>query len=350
MERDSSDLRTVERTRVAVWLLCVCAMIYVMVLLGGITRLTYSGLSMVDWKPFSGWLPPLNAQEWEAVFAQYRDYPEYKELNAGMSLAEFKSIFWIEFIHRFWGRLIGVVFLVPFIFFFLRGWIGGRDLPKFLLMGVLGALQGVLGWYMVKSGLVDHPDVSPYRLTAHLGLAIFIYAFVLWAALELLRLPEREGKSGWFGAFAPVVLIFVTIISGGFMAGSAAGFGYNTFPTMDGEWLPEGLYALEPFYANFALDITTVQFNHRILAYCIVALVFVYWAWVRATGKGARLKFSADLLLGAALAQATLGVATLLLLVPVPVALLHQAGAVALLSIAVWNAVEILATEKPVPI
>lgn len=347
--------RNVEQTRIAVWLLCVCAMIYVMVLLGGITRLTYSGLSMVDWKPLSGWLPPLNVHEWEAAFTQYRAYPEYKELNAGMSLAEFKSIFWIEFIHRFWGRLIGVVFLVPFIFFFLRGWIGGRDLPKFLLMGVLGALQGVLGWYMVKSGLVDNPDVSPYRLTAHLGLAIFIYAYVLWVAVGLLRWPTREGTpvsfgALSFGAFAPVVLIFVTILSGGFMAGSSAGFGYNTFPTMDGEWLPEGLYALEPFHANFALDITTVQFNHRVLAASIVALVFVYWAWVRATGKGARLRFSADLLLGAALAQATLGVVTLLLIVPVPMALLHQAGAVALLSIAIWNAVEFLAGENRVPI
>ena len=346
MEQESSDLRSAERKRVAVWLLCVCAMIYAMVLLGGITRLTYSGLSMVDWKPFSGWLPPMDAQEWEAAFAAYREYPEYKELNTGMSLAEFKSIFWVEFIHRFWGRLIGVVFFVPFIFFFVRGWIDGRDLPKFLFMAVLGASQGVLGWYMVKSGLVDNPDVSPYRLTAHLGLAIFIYAYILWVALSLLRSPGRRFP----GAFVPTVLVFVTIISGGFMAGSSAGFGYNTFPTMDGEWLPEGLYALEPFYANFALDITTVQFNHRVLAAGVVFIIMVYWTWVRVANTGERLKLSADLLMAAALAQATLGVATLLLIVPVPLALLHQAGAVALLSIAIWNAVEFLATTKPVPI
>ena len=348
MERKSSDLQTAEQKQIAVWLLCVCAMVYAMVFLGGITRLTYSGLSMVDWKPFTGWLPPMNAQEWEAVFAAYREYPEYKELNTGMALAEFKSIYWFEFIHRFWGRLIGVVFFVPFIFFFVRGWIDGRQLPKYLFMAVLGASQGVLGWYMVKSGLVDNPDVSPYRLTAHLGLAIFIYGYILWVALGLLRSPVREG--GYAGAFVPVFLIFLTILSGGFMAGISAGFGYNTFPTMDGEWLPEGLYALQPFHTNFALDITTVQFNHRVLAACVVAVVMVYWVWARVAGATVRLRRSADVLLVAAIAQATLGVATLLLIVPVPLALLHQAGAVALLSVAIWNLVEFLAAEKRIPI
>ncbi len=342
------DSRSHQQTSVVVWLLCLCAMIYAMVLLGGITRLTYSGLSMVDWKPLSGWLPPLNAQEWEAAFAAYREYPEYKELNTGMALDEFKAIFWVEFIHRLWGRLIGVAFFVPFSFFFIRGWIDGRDLPKFLFMAVLGSLQGVLGWYMVKSGLVDNPDVSPYRLTAHLGLAIFIYGYILWVALGLLRLPGRKRRVG--GAFVLVILIFVTIISGGFMAGSSAGFGYNTFPTMDGEWLPDGLYALQPFYSNFVLDIATVQFNHRVLATCIVVLVIAYWIWVRAAGMVARLRFSANLLVVGALAQASLGVVTLLLVVPVPLALLHQAGAVALLSLAIWNAVEFLAAEKRVPI
>ena len=348
MERESSNLQSRERRAIAAWLLFVCAMIYVMVLLGGITRLTFSGLSMVDWKPLTGWLPPLGAQEWEEAFARYREYPEYKELNAGMALAEFQQIYWIEFIHRFWGRLIGVVFFVPFAFFFVRGWIDGRDLPKYLFMAVLGGLQGVLGWYMVKSGLVDRPDVSPYRLTAHLGLAVFIYAYILWVALGLLRFPGGERARGFrrplaLFAFAITILIFLTILSGGFMAGISAGFGYNTFPTMDGEWLPDGLYMLQPFYINFVEDITTVQFNHRVLATGIVALVVIYWTRARLAGMGRRIRFSADLLLVAALVQATLGISTLLLIVPVPLAVLHQAGAVALLSIAMWNVIEICA-------
>lgn len=330
-----------QRGMIAGWLFAVCAMLYVMVLIGGLTRLTYSGLSMVEWKPLTGWLPPLTGEAWEAAFAGYRQFPEYQVLNAGMSLAEFKGIFWLEYLHRLWGRLMGVAFLVPFIVFFVRGWIDKGLLPKLLAMFVLGGLQGALGWYMVQSGLVDEPDVSAYRLTAHLGFALLIYAYVLWVGLGLTGSSSPEEAAAdpsGLRRFVAVlaVIVFVAILSGGLMAGNNAGFAYNTFPTMDGEWLPEGLFARDPWIVSLFEDVTTVQFVHRLLAALVVVLSGVFWLASRRAGLARRARLAANFVLVAALVQATLGISTLLMIVPVPLAATHQAGAVALLSAVLW--------------
>lgn len=335
------------RRAVAYWLLAMCAMVYAMVLIGGFTRLTYSGLSIVEWKPLTGWLPPLTEEQWEAAFAEYKRFPEYREINAGMALGEFQRIFLIEYAHRLWGRLIGVAFLVPFVVFFARGWIDSRLLPRLLLMFALGGLQGAVGWYMVQSGLIDEPDVSAYRLTLHLGLALVILAYMLWVALELLdpaadraaKAPAAAGRRRV--AWGLVGLVFITILSGGLVAGINAGFAYNTFPTMDGEWIPSALFALDPFVVNFFEDVTTVQFDHRLLALATVTAVLAFWGWAHRAGLAWRARLAVDVLTATALIQATLGVATLLLIVPLPLALLHQAGAVALLSAAVWMAFEV---------
>jgi heme a synthase len=325
------------------WLFAVCAMIYVMVLIGGLTRLTYSGLSMVEWKPLTGWLPPFSADAWEATFAKYRDFPEYRELNMGMSLDEFKFIFLMEYAHRLWGRLIGVVLLVPFVAFFIRGWIDRRLLPKLLAMFVFGGLQGMLGWYMVQSGLVDEPDVSPYRLTAHLGFAILIYAYVFWVALDLWGRSADDGDEPapaglrWL-ADVLAVLVFVTILSGGFMAGINGGFAYNTFPTMDGEWFPEGLFGLTPFVISIFEDVTTVQFDHRLLAYSVLLLAVALWLAARRNRLSGKARLAVNCVPIFALVQALLGISTLLLIVPTPLAATHQAGAVALLTVTIWAA------------
>jgi len=330
---------------VGVWLLVVCAMVFAMIVLGGVTRLTYSGLSMVEWKPLTGWLPPLSAREWEAAFADYQQFPEFKLLNAGITMAEFQTIFLIEFFHRLWGRLIGVAFLAPFVVFFMRRSIDSRLLPKLLAMFVLGGLQGALGWYMVKSGLVDEPDVSSYRLTAHLGFAVIIYGYILWVALGLLSpVAEREVAPAPRAlrrfSIGIVVIVFLTILAGGFVAGTDAGFAYNTFPTMDGEWVPSALFAMDPWYINFFEDVTTVQFDHRLLALVTTAMTVVYWLRSRGIPLTPRARLAANLMVVMVLAQVALGAFTVVLIVPVPLAALHQAGAVALFTLALWNAWE----------
>jgi len=339
------------RRVIAAWLFAICAMIYVMVLIGGLTRLTYSGLSMVEWKPLTGWLPPMSEAAWQDTFAKYQGFPEYQKLNLGMSLAEFKEIFWLEYIHRLWGRLMGVAFLVPFVVFFIRGWIGKDLLPKLLGMFVLGGLQGVLGWYMVKSGLVDEPDVSAYRLTAHLGFALLIYAYVLWVALGLTGRPatgreaiDPAGLRRYAGGLA--LLVAVTILSGGFMAGTNAGFAYNTFPTMDGAWLPEGLFGLTPWYLSLFEDITTIQFTHRLLATLVFLSVAGFWLASFRAGLAGRARLAVHFVMVAVLVQVSLGLSTLLLIVPVPLAAAHQAGAVALLSMIFWALHELRQREE----
>lgn len=327
----------------AAWLLVIAAMVFAMVVLGGVTRLTHSGLSMVDWRPVTGWLPPLTEAEWERTFEAYRQFPEYQKENLGMTLREFQGIFWLEYLHRLWGRLIGVAFAVPLVVFAVRGWVDRRLAPKLVLMFILGGLQAVLGWYMVKSGLVDRPDVSQYRLTAHLGLALLIYGYIIWTAMALLA-PEpldAPRKRPWRFAAVLVVLIFVTAMSGGFVAGLDAGFAYNTFPLMDGELIPEHLFALQPLYLNPFEDVTTVQFNHRILALVTLATVFVFWVIARRAPLPARALRSVDVLLFVAVAQVALGIATLLMIVPISLAAAHQGGAVVLLTAALWSAFEL---------
>jgi len=326
------------RKTIAVWLFVVAAMVVAMVVLGGVTRLTQSGLSMVDWRPVTGWLPPFAEAEWEAVFARYRAFPEYQKNNLGMTLSEFKSIFWLEFLHRLWGRIIGLAFFIPLVVFAFKGWIARPLAHKMIGLFVLGALQGVMGWYMVKSGLVSRPDVSQYRLAAHFGLALAILGFILWLAIGLLK-PDAEDSGGSAfrrPAWALLGLVSLTAISGAFVAGLDGGLTYNTFPLMDGQWVPDGLLDISPVYLNFFENIATVQFDHRVLAMATFLAVVIFWLKARSTMLTTRARRAANVLVSVAIIQVTLGISTLLLVVPVSLAALHQLGAVALFATAIW--------------
>lgn len=329
------DLRAV-----AAWLFVICGMIFAMVVLGGVTRLTESGLSMVDWRPITGWLPPMTDSEWAKVFADYRTSPEYKYVNAGMTLGDFKEIFWLEYLHRLFGRIIGLVFFLPFMFFLVTKRLDKALRRRCWIMFVLGGLQGVLGWYMVKSGLVDEPDVSQYRLAAHLGLALVIYLYILWTAWGIV-LPRPHvpppGQARDIGRSAALLgLIFVTVLSGALVAGLDAGLLYNTFPLMDGRLVPEGAFELQPFHLNFFENRATVQFDHRVLALITVVAVVVYWLHLQRNETHLPLKRAGHLLLLAVVAQAGLGIATLIHAVPIALGALHQAGAVLLLTAGLW--------------
>jgi cytochrome c oxidase assembly protein subunit 15 len=376
---------------IAIWLLCCCGMIFVMVVIGGVTRLTVSGLSITEWQPVTGILPPLSQAAWAAEFEKYRQIPQYRLVNYGMSLDEFKTIYWWEYVHRLWGRLIGFAYAVPLLYFLVR-----RQLPRGLLMPLAGILalgfaQGALGWYMVTSGLADRVLVSQYRLVAHLALALLIYAATLWLALDLLSNPRYNAPSphpnpplpgldpgiaeegvhrratanppplggegvirdratatpsslagegrvgaGWRRASEAILaLVALTILAGGFVAGLNAGLTYNTFPLMDGSFVPAGYAQLEPFIRNWFENVAAVQFDHRLLAMTTAAGVLALWlaGWRTALPPPARLALHA--LLAATLLQFALGVATLILVMPIPLAAAHQAGAVILLTAAI---------------
>lgn len=331
-----------DQKAVAVWLLVVCGAVFAMVVLGGVTRLTDSGLSIVDWRPITGVLPPLGEAAWREAFARYQEFPEYQKINQGMTLSEFKSIFWFEFAHRLVGRLLGFIFFVPFLWFVVTRRVNRVLAPKLIAMFVLGGLQGLLGWAMVKSGLVDRPDVSHLRLTAHLGLAILIYGYMFWVALGLLTpatgtLRPGEEKLA-FLARGLVPWIFFVILTGGLVAGLDAGFVYNTFPLMDGDFVPAGFLSQAPWPTNFLDNIATVQFDHRWLAIFTAALIAALWVLARRAGLKGRPALALNLLLGAVGGQVALGISTLVLVVPVPLAAAHQAGALLLLTAAIFAA------------
>ena len=326
---------------IAIWLLVCCATIFAMIVLGGVTRLTGSGLSMVQWEPIMGILPPLSQAEWEETFLLYQQFPEYQIKNFAMSLDEFKSIFWFEYAHRVLGRSIGIIFLLPFLFFLAKGKIHRALTPKLIAMFVLGGLQGLMGWYMVKSGLVNDPHVSQYRLTAHLGLAIVIYAYMFWVALDLLYPNVDDGakrvnkRLGQF-SIAITVIIFITALSGGFVAGTRAGFAFNTFPLMDGRLIPIGLFELSPAWRNFFENIVTVQFNHRVMATLLFLIIPAFWWIARKSHQESHITTGLHLLLAAFALQLALGISTLLLVVPVALAAAHQAGAIILLTASIF--------------
>ncbi|HZK89479.1 MAG TPA: COX15/CtaA family protein [Stellaceae bacterium] len=325
---------------VAIWLLACCAMIIAMVVIGGITRLTWSGLSITEWQPVTGIVPPLSAAAWQAEFAKYQQIPQYRLLNAGMSLGDFKTIFLWEYVHRLWGRLIGFVYLVPFLYFLIRGRISRRLAWPLAGIFALGGCQGALGWYMVESGLADRIEVSQYRLTAHLALALVIYAATLWTALGLLENP-RGGAPPRIrrGAELVLALVGLTIVAGGFVAGLNAGLVYNTFPLMDGRFVPAGYAQLEPFIRNWFENVPAVQFDHRLLAMTTVGSVILLWfAGARGAPRSAlpvAARRALHALLAAALLQLALGISTLLLVVPIALATVHQGGAVLLLTAAI---------------
>jgi len=325
---------------VATWLFVLCGMIFFMVILGGLTRLTHSGLSMVDWRPITGWLPPMNLSEWQTVFDSYKSTPEYKKINEGMSLEGFKTIFWLEYAHRLWGRIMGIIFILPLVFFLIKGWIGQGLFLRLTLIFVMGAFQGLLGWYMVKSGLIDRPDVSQYRLVAHLSAAIIIYSYMFWLAMSLLKagrnIEEHSSPKLLIATIMSALWVFLTIVSGGFVAGIDAGLTYNTFPMMDGDFVPEGLLAQDPWFINFFENVTTVQFNHRILAETtFIFIVGIWWA-SRKSIASPSLRAPFNLMFIMVFLQVALGIITLVLALPIYVASLHQIGALVLLTLSLW--------------
>lgn len=342
----------VRNRRVATWLLICSALVFLMIVLGGVTRLTGSGLSMTDWRPVTGILPPLSDAEWEAEFARYRASPEYRLVNSHLDAQQFKGIFWLEYLHRLLGRVIGIAFLVPFVFFAMRGYIRPRDWPIYGTMFLLGGLQGLLGWYMVKSGLIDIPAVSQYRLTAHLVAALLIYGFMLWVAMSLLRPRENSVPHPWFGrAVALLGLICLTIVSGGFVAGLKAGKLFNTFPMMGDHWLPPGALALSPPWRNVFENPILVQFDHRLLASATFLCVLLAWFLLGRTTLPRPAERGRHLLFFGIALQVALGVLTLLAKVPLALASAHQAVAVLVFSAALYlvhSLRETAPTEAPV--
>ena len=334
---------------VARWLLVCCGLVFAMVVLGGVTRLTGSGLSMVDWRPIMGVLPPLGETEWQRVFELYQQSPEFQKVNSHMDVNAFKSIFWLEYLHRLLGRTIGIVFVVPFIFFVAKGTIQKREWPKYLLMFVLGGLQGLLGWYMVKSGLVDRPAVSQYRLTAHLVAAFLIYSYMFWVALSLLfPAPGNAARHPWFGRTVAVTgLIAITIVSGGFVAGLKAGKIYNTFPMMGDHWLPPGLMSIQPVWRNLFDNAVTAQFDHRLLALTTLLFVAVFWTKARSAGLPKRARIGVNALMHTLVLQIVLGISTLLMAVPVVLGAAHQAVALLLYTVALFTTHALRHAEQP---
>ena len=326
---------------VAVWLLACCALLFAMVVVGGVTRLTHSGLSITEWQPIVGTVPPLDQADWDEAFVKYQATPEYREVDRGMTLAGFKRIFWLEYAHRLLGRAIGAAFLLPLLWFAARRRLPPRLAPRLFAIFGLGALQGAAGWYMVQSGLVDDPRVSQLRLTLHLALAFLIFGAMLWTALSLLRRPASPAPPRSLSrfAYALAALVFVMVIAGGLVAGIRAGFAYNSFPTMNGAWVPPEIMRIDPWYLNFVNNMATVQFDHRALAWLLALAVPVFW-WrtVRSIGAPRAARRGAHLLLGLLFVQLALGIATLLLVVPIPLAAAHQAGALAVFAAALNTA------------
>ena len=316
-------------------------MVLLMVVIGGITRLTESGLSIMEWAPITGTLPPLSQAEWQRVFDLYRTIPQYHALNAGMTLDEFKTIFWWEWIHRLWGRLIGVVFAVPFLWFLIRGRIRKGLTPHLLALLGLGALQGFIGWFMVSSGFVETFSVDQYRLVLHLGLALVIYGYMFWLALSLLRPEPAEAPTAASRVLRSRLLALTTLAGftmafGGFVAGLDGGLIYNSFPLMNGRLLPDEFLTHVPAWLDPFETPATAQFVHRWLAVTLVVSTLAVWAGARRLALTAATRRALHLVVAAVLLQAALGIGTLLLVTPIPLAAAHQAGAVILLTAFLW--------------
>lgn len=323
---------------ILIWLFVIGLAVFGMVVIGGLTRLTESGLSIVEWKPVAGTLPPLTDAAWQEEFAAYQTSPQYVKVNQGMTVSEFKQIFWLEYLHRLAGRVIGFIFLIPMLYFAAK-----RALPRWLglrLLGIfaLGGMQAVIGWLMVKSGLVDQPYVSPVRLAIHLGVAFIILGLVVWTFRQVMNPPTdaplpRSGRH-WVGGL--VMLVFVQTLLGALVAGLDAGLTYNTFPLMDGRWIPEGAYLLEPLWLNHVENVTMVQFQHRVGALVVTLWVIALGVWMHSNTIQGRFKRSYMLFLVVFVVQVGLGISTLLLHVPISLASLHQSAAAFLFAIGVW--------------
>jgi heme a synthase len=326
---------------VRVWLFALAGLVLLMVSLGGATRLTGSGLSITEWQPIIGTLPPLTDADWQEAFRKYQQIPQYEYLNKGMSLDAFKAIFWWEWTHRNLGRLIGVAFLLPFLCFLTAGYLSRRLGLTLAGIFALGGLQGFLGWYMVSSGLSERVDVSQYRLALHLGLGVLILAALLWAALSLrARAQGAPSQAPGRAATAIVLLVFLQVILGALVAGLKAGHAYNTWPLMDGRLIPSGLWAIEPWYLNLFENALTVQFNHRLVAYALLLAVFWRAVVLARSRRDPLARVSAGCLALAVMAQVGLGIYTLISQVPPLLGIAHQAMAAVLFALAVWHLFE----------
>lgn len=327
------------RRQLAYWLFAVCGCVVLMVLVGGLTRLTDSGLSITEWQPISGALPPLSAADWDLAFAKYKEIPEYQLVNAGMSLEAFKFIYWWEWGHRQLGRVVGLVFFVPFIVFLLQRKIPNGALGPLLALFALGGLQGFMGWYMVQSGLSDRVDVSQYRLAMHLGLALIIFSFCLWLALHFMRAVRAPAVVGPGVAVSGAIgaLVLIQSLLGALVAGLDAGTTYTDWPFMDGDMLPTGLFAQVPAVSNLFENHLTVQFNHRLIAYVLTAVVIWHVVRLMRSQAPASARLTAFLLVGAILGQGLLGIVTLINAVPLPLGAAHQLGAVLVLGLAITH-------------
>jgi cytochrome c oxidase assembly protein subunit 15 len=326
---------------IAVWLMSVAALVFLMIVVGGATRLTDSGLSITEWKPIMGAIPPMSEADWESAFEKYKEIPEYQRVNKGMTLEAFKFIYWWEWSHRFLGRLIGLAFALPLAFFWWRGDIRGEMRAKLIGVLGLGAVQGAIGWYMVSSGLVDRVDVSQYRLALHLGVAFVILGALVWLALDYW--PREHGAprgriTPGQAMMAPVLAgaVLLQVLLGALVAGLKAGAYYNTWPDMDGEWLPSRLGELAPWHMNLFENVTTVQFNHRMMAY-VVAILAIRNLLLFPQDEESAGRRTARLLAMAVMVQVALGIWTLLTGVPLSLGLVHQAGAAIVLVLAVWH-------------
>jgi len=325
-----------ERT-IGWWLMLCCAAIFLLVVVGGVTRLTESGLSITEWQPVAGALPPIGDAQWNDAFQLYRAIPQYQAIHPEMSLADFKGIYFWEYFHRLLGRIVGAAFALPFLYFLLRGWIARRLAGKLAALFALGALQGALGWYMVESGLESRIEVSQYRLAAHLAMAVVIYLALLWVALDLLAPAPRHHRAAARlrgGANVVIGLVFITLVAGAFVAGTRAGYLDNTFPLMEGRLFPPDYWRLSPWYLNWFENLRSVQFDHRVLADACVVAAALLWLAGRRARLPAATRLGLDALVLVACLQFALGLATLVLAVPLAVAVAHQAGALLLLTAA----------------
>lgn len=342
---DSGTERATRKGTIRTWLYLVAALVLAMVLVGGATRLTESGLSITEWQPVVGVIPPLDDGAWQEAFQKYRAIPQYHALNAGMTIDEFRTIYWWEWAHRLLGRLIGAAFLLPFLFFLWRGWVAPALRPRLWLIFALGALQGAVGWWMVESGLVHRIEVSQYRLATHLILASLIYVALLWtaAALSPMAGQGREGIRVRASAVGLLVLLLLQIYLGALVAGLRAGYAYNTWPLIDGALVPPAsqLFPIAPAWRNVFENILTVQFDHRMLAYAVVVCALIHAFDTARAAKERATRVGAFLFAGVLAVQVALGITTLLLVVPRALALLHQATAMLALTVATLHAANV---------
>lgn len=327
-----ADVRAIGR-----WLAVVAAMIFAMIVLGALTRLTESGLSMVEWRPVTGWLPPLGDAAWQAELAKYAQSPQGRLVNQGMTVAQFKEIFWLEYVHRLWGRLIGLAFALPLLWFLVRRRVPRWLVPRLVVLLLLGGLQGAVGWIMVASGLQDAPAVSHYKLALHLTLAVGLYAYILWLTIGLLQrnnrvMPKPDDRVVARVTVGLIGLLVVVLTFGAFVAGLRAGQVHTTFPTMSGYWIPPGLFELSPAWLNFVATQTGTQFAHRWLATTLAALCAALWLLARRRDVSPSVRRGTTMVAMMAAIQFGLGVGTILSGAQIAVATMHQAGAVLLLS------------------